>query len=60
MEMARDEAVKAREVAEKAKELVEETKEWAELEAYEIGVAETKTNLKAQVYGVCRLYCSQV
>ena len=24
------------------------------------GVAETKTNLKAQVLGVCRLYCSQV
>ena len=60
MEMARDEAVKAREVAEKAKELAEETKEWAEPEAYEIGVAETETNLKAQVSGVCRLYCSQV
>ena len=25
-----------------------------------MGVAETKTNLKAQVPGVCRLYCSQV
>ena len=25
-----------------------------------MGVAETETNLKAQVSGVCRLYCSQV
>ena len=60
MEKVRDEAVKARAEAEKAREQVEETKERAELEAYEIGVAETETNLKAQVPGVCRLYCSQV
>ena len=25
-----------------------------------MGVVETETNLKAQVSGVCRLYCSQV
>ena len=60
MEKARDEAIKARAEAEKAKEQAEEIKEQAEQEAYELGVAETKTNLKAQVPGVCRLYYSQV
>ena len=60
MEKARDEAIKARAEAEKAKEQAEEIKEQAEQEAYELGVAETKTNLKAQFPGVCRLYCSQV
>ena len=60
MEKARDEAVKARAEAEKARELTEETKERAEQEAYEIGVAESETNLRAQVLGVYRLYCSQV
>ena len=28
--------------------------------AYDLGVAETQATLKAQVSGVCRLYCSQV
>ena len=32
------------------------TKE-VEQEGYDIGVAETKENLRAQVYGVCRGYC---
>ena len=32
----------------------------AEEEAYDAGVAETEFALKAQVPGVCRLYCSQV
>ena len=60
MEKARDEVMSARAKAEKAKKLAEETKEWAEQEAYEIGVAETETNLRAKAPGVCRLYCSQV
>ena len=60
MEKARDETVKARVEAKKAREQAKETKERAELEAYEIGMVETETNLKAQVPGVCRLYCSQV
>ena len=60
IEKAKDKVVKAREEAEKAKELAEETKERVEQKAYEIGVAEIETNLKAQVLGVCRLYCSQV
>ena len=60
MEKARDEAIKARAEAEKAKEQAEEIKEQVEQEAYELGVAETETNLKAQVPGVCKLYCFQV
>ena len=39
---------------------VECSKEKAEEEAYDLGVAETQATLKAQVPGVCRLYCSQV
>ena len=34
--------------------------EGAEEEAYDLGMAETQAALKAQVPGVCRLYCSQV
>ena len=36
------------------------SKEKAEEEAYDLGVADTQATLKAQVYGVCKLYCSQV
>ena len=35
------------------------SQEKAEEEAYNLGVAETQATLKAQVLGVCRLYCSQ-
>ena len=38
----------------------ESSKEKAEEEAYALGVAETQATLRAQVPGVCRLYCSQV
>ena len=58
MEKARDEATKDSAEAERAKEQAKEIKEQAEQEAYEMGVAETKTNLKTQVPRVCRLYCS--
>ena len=34
------------------------SKEKAEEEAYDVGVAETQATLKAQILGVCRLYCS--
>lgn len=37
----------------------ESSKEKVEEEAYNLGVAETQATLKAQVPGVCRLYCSQ-
>ena len=38
----------------------ESSKEKAEEEAYDLGMAETQATLKAQVPGICRLYCSQV
>ena len=59
-EWARDEALRAKDEAVFAKTEVECSKEKAEEEAYNLGVAETQTTLKAQVPGVCRFYCSQV
>ena len=55
---ARDEAVRAKEEAEFARTEVKCSKEKAEEEAYNAGVVETEAALKAQVPGVCRLYCS--
>ncbi|XP_030940202.1 ensconsin-like [Quercus lobata] len=52
-EWARDEALRAKTEAETSKDKVEE-------EAYDSGVADTQAILKAQIPGVCRLYCSQV
>ena len=49
----KEEAVFARAEAKSSKEKADE-------EAYDLGVAETQATLKAQVPGVCRLYCSQV
>ena len=46
--------------AEFARTEVERSKEKVEEEAYDLGVAETQATLKAQVPGVCRLYCFQV
>ena len=57
---ARDEAVKAKTEVEFARTEAESSKEKAEEEAYDTGVAETQAILKAQIPGVCRLYCSQV
>ena len=57
---ARDEVVKAKEEAEFARTEAECSKKKAEEKAYDSGVAEIKAALKAQVLGVCRLYCSQV
>ena len=48
---AKEDAVFARMEAECSKEKAEE-------EAYDVGVAETQATLKAQILGVCRLYCS--
>ena len=59
-EWARDEALRAKEEAEFARTEAECSKEKADEEAYDSGVAETQAALKAQVPGVCRLYCSQV
>ena len=43
-----------------AKTEAECSKKKAEEKAYNLGVAETQATLKAQVPGVCKLYCSQV
>ena len=59
-EFARDEAVRARKEAEFSRTEVETAKNKAEEEGYEARVAETQAHLKAQIPGVCRLYCSQV
>ena len=57
---ARDKAVRAKKEAEFARIEAECSKEKAEEKAYDSGVAETEAALKAQVPGVCKLYCSQV
>ena len=59
-EWARDEALKVKIEAEFARTEAESSKEKAEEEAYDTGVVETQATLKAQIPGVCRLYCSQV
>ena len=57
-EWARDEALRAKTEAEFARTEAKSSKEKAKEEAYDLGVAETQATLKAQVPGVCRLYCS--
>ena len=52
--------MRAKEEAEFARTEAECSKEKAEEKAYDAGVAETEAVLKAQVPGVCKLYCSQV
>ena len=59
-EFARNEAVRAKTEAEFARTEAETAKDKAEEKGYEAGVAETQAHLKAQILGVCRLYCSQV
>ena len=59
-EYARDEAIRAKREVEFARNEAEAAKETAEDEGYNAGVADTQASLKAQIPGVCRLYCSQV
>ena len=59
-EYARDEAVRAKQEAEFARNKAEAARNAAEKEGYEAGVVETQASLKAQIPGVCRLYCSQI
>ena len=59
-EWAKDEALRAKTEAEFTKTEAETSKDKAEDEAYDVGVADTQATLKAQIPGVCRLYCSQV
>ena len=57
-EYARDEALRAKQEVEFARNEAEVAKETAEDDGYNMGVAETQATLKAQIPGVCRLYCS--
>ena len=59
-EWVRDEALRAKTEAEFAKTEPETSKDKVEEEAYDVGVANTQAVLKAQIPGVCRLYCFQV
>ena len=59
-EYARDEAQRARWEADFARKEAEAAKDTVEEDGYNAGVAETQAILKAQIPGVCRLYCSQV
>ena len=59
-EFARDEAIRARREAEFARNEAEAAKKTAEDDGYNAGVTETQAIFKAQIPGVCRLYCSQV
>ena len=59
-EYAQDEAMRAKREAEFARNEAEAARETAEDEGYNAGVAETHASLKAQIPGVCKLYCSQV
>lgn len=52
--------MKAKTEAEFSRTEAETSKDKAEEEAYDMGVADTQAILKAQIPGVCRLYCSQV
>ena len=59
-EWAKDKALRAKVEAVFARAKVKSSKEKAVDEAYDLGVADTQATLKAQVYGVCKLYYSQV
>ena len=59
-EYARDETLRAKQEDEFARNKAEAARDKAEDEGYNTGVAETQASLKAQIPGVCRLYCSQV
>ena len=57
---AQDKTMRAKREAEFARNEAEAAKETAKDEGYNAGVADTQASLKAQIPGVCRLYCSQV
>ena len=57
-EWAKDETLRAKEEAVFTRAEAECSKKKAEEEAYDLGMVETQATLKAQVLGVCRLYCS--
>ena len=54
-----EEAQRLRDQAEKAKAKAEREKDEVEQHGYDVGVAETKDALRAEVPTVCRAYCTQ-
>jgi len=55
----KDQVERLKDEAEKAKMEVEKARDEAEQHGYDIGVAETKETLRAEVLTVCRTYCAQ-
>ena len=55
----KDQAEKARAEAKKAKAEAERVKVEAEQHGYDVGVAETEDDLRAEVPAVCQAYCAQ-
>ena len=53
-----EEVEKAKAQTEKAKEEVKKARDEAEQYGYDIGVAKIEDSLRAEVSGVCRLYCA--
>ena len=60
VEKAKALAKKAKDKAKKAKDEAEKARDEAEQHGYDVGVAETKDALKAEVLAVCRTYCALV
>ena len=56
LKVANEQIVALKKKLKEAEKAVEE----AEQEGYDVGMAETKENLRAQVTSVCRGYCLQV
>ena len=54
----KDQAEKGKAEAEKAKAEVKKERDTVEQHGYDVGVAETKDALKAEVPTVCRAYCA--
>ena len=55
----KDQAEKSKAEAEKAKIEAEKARDKAEQKGYDLGVAETKETLRAEVPAGCRIYCAQ-
>ena len=55
----RDQTEKAKAEAKKAKAKAEREKDEAKQHGYDVGMAETKDALRAEVPAVCRAFCAQ-
>ena len=55
----KDQAKRLKDKAEKAKMEAKKARDEAEQHGYDVGVAETKETLRAEVPAVCRTYCAQ-